>query len=66
MSPGDRCWIVDVVAPLGGAGELLETLKESVLADKKVHVFRHASQSRERKAGAASLQDEAVPSTAAV
>jgi cytolysin-activating lysine-acyltransferase len=29
---GDRCWIVDVVAPFGAASAIVDSLKENVLA----------------------------------
>ena len=36
---GDRCWIVDVVAPSGGQAQLIEHLKQSVLSKHVVQML---------------------------
>jgi cytolysin-activating lysine-acyltransferase len=40
---GDRCWIVDVVAPFGGADEVVKTLKDTVLEEHEVRVLQQNS-----------------------
>jgi len=37
---GDRLWIIDVIAPFGGAKELLQKLNETEFKDKKVNLMR--------------------------
>lgn len=37
---GDRLWIIDVIAPFGGAKQLLQRLNDTTFKDKKVNVLR--------------------------
>jgi len=38
---GPHLWIFDIIAPFGGANELLDTLNKTVLKDKSVAVLPH-------------------------
>jgi cytolysin-activating lysine-acyltransferase len=37
---GDRCWLVELIAPFGGVDALLEDLKSGVLKGRKVKLHR--------------------------
>ncbi|MEQ1651967.1 MAG: toxin-activating lysine-acyltransferase [Hyphomicrobium sp.] len=34
---GDKLWVVEVIAPFGGAEEMVKDLKEKVFPEKQVH-----------------------------
>ncbi|MCC6775907.1 MAG: toxin-activating lysine-acyltransferase [Hyphomicrobiales bacterium] len=46
---GDRLWVVEVIAPFGGAEEMLKDLKTKVFPQRQLRFLSLSAQGRERK-----------------
>ncbi len=43
---GDRLWVVEVIAPFGGAGEMVKDLKAKVFSQREVRFLALGSDGR--------------------
>ncbi len=45
---GDQCWLIDLVAPMGGQAQMIQQLKADVLKDRVIHLTRFDPETGER------------------
>lgn len=46
---GDRLWVVEVIAPFGGADEMVKDLKEKVFAEREITFLTLSESGKEVK-----------------